>query len=130
MWTQLFARPFLKSELRRVWEPGVWEKVQLAVSQILQDLKVDGKPDLFKWWMFLATDVSGHLMFGESFDMLHFSKVSHVNARMMLRVRYQGVWDQGRASVARMASVAIYLFLPSRLCFMLTTISFNMDSGR
>lgn len=77
MWTQLFARPFLKSELRRVWEPGVWEKVQLAVSQILQDLKVDGKPDLFKWWMFLATDVSGHLMFGESFDMLHFSKKIH-----------------------------------------------------
>jgi cytochrome P450 len=73
---KLLARPFSKSELRRIWEPVVKEKVHLAVSKIRHDLKVDGKSDLLKWWTFLATDVSGHLMFGESFDMLRFGKVS------------------------------------------------------
>ncbi|GAB1194129.1 hypothetical protein APSETT444_003370 [Aspergillus pseudonomiae] len=71
---KLFARPFSKSELRRTWEPAVKEKVQLAVSQIRLELKTDGKSDLLKWWTFLATDVSGHLMFGESFDMLRVGK--------------------------------------------------------
>ncbi|KAB8071839.1 cytochrome P450 [Aspergillus leporis] len=71
---KLLARPFSKSELRRIWEPVVKEKVHLAVSKIRHDLKVDGKSDLLKWWTFLATDVSGHLMFGESFDMLRFGK--------------------------------------------------------
>ncbi|KAF7591314.1 hypothetical protein BBP40_001690 [Aspergillus hancockii] len=71
---KLFARPFSKSELRRIWEPVVKEKVQLAVSQIRNDLKVNEISDLLKWWTFLATDVGGHLMFGESFDMLRFGK--------------------------------------------------------
>ncbi|KAE8347348.1 hypothetical protein BDV24DRAFT_173226 [Aspergillus arachidicola] len=71
---KLFARPFSKSELRRTWEPAVREKVQLAVSQIQRELKAVGKSDLLKWWTFLATDVSGHLMFGESFNMLQVGK--------------------------------------------------------
>ncbi|KAB8238694.1 cytochrome P450 [Aspergillus alliaceus] len=75
-WSEKFL--FLKKPgLRRVWELVIREKVQLAVSQILQDLKVDGKPDLLKWWMFLGTDVSRHLMFRVSFDMLHFGKKIH-----------------------------------------------------
>lgn len=72
---KLFARPFSKSELRRMWEPVVQEKVRLAVSQIRGELTRDGRSDVMKWWTFLATDVSGHLMFGESFDMLQLGKV-------------------------------------------------------
>ncbi|RHZ67969.1 cytochrome P450 [Aspergillus thermomutatus] len=71
---KLFARPFSKSELRRTWEPVVKEKVQLAVSRIRGELAAEGRADILKWWTFLATDVSGHLMFGESFDMLTLGK--------------------------------------------------------
>ncbi|KAL3251448.1 hypothetical protein ABHI18_010657 [Aspergillus niger] len=71
---KLFARVFSKSDLRRTWEPVVKDKVQLAVSQIRGELLRDGISDILKWWTFLATDVSGHLMFGESFDMLQYGK--------------------------------------------------------
>lgn len=71
---KLFARAFSKTDLRRTWEGVVKEKVQLAVSQIQQELQSDGKADLLKWWTFLATDVTGHLMFGESFNMLKVGK--------------------------------------------------------
>ncbi|KAE8149921.1 cytochrome P450 [Aspergillus avenaceus] len=71
---KLLSRPFSKSELRRVWEPVVKDKVELAVSQIQRDLEMNGKADILKWWTFLATDVSGHLMFGEPFNMLQFGK--------------------------------------------------------
>ncbi|KAE8371099.1 cytochrome P450 [Aspergillus bertholletiae] len=71
---KLFARPFSKSELRRTWESAVKEKAQLAVSQIHLEVMGCGKSDLLKWWTFFATDVSGHLMFGESFDMLRVGK--------------------------------------------------------
>ncbi|OJZ80685.1 hypothetical protein ASPFODRAFT_147321 [Aspergillus luchuensis CBS 106.47] len=50
------------------------EKVQLAVSRIRGELLRDGTSDVLKWWTFLATDVSGHLMFGESFEMLQYGK--------------------------------------------------------
>ncbi|KAJ5382079.1 uncharacterized protein N7496_004507 [Penicillium cataractarum] len=73
---KLFARAFSKSELRREWEGVVREKVKLAVTKIKDETwgsgvnDGKGKCDVLKWWTFLATDVSGHLMFGESFDML------------------------------------------------------------
>ncbi|OQE12812.1 hypothetical protein PENFLA_c062G10566 [Penicillium flavigenum] len=71
---KLFARMFSKSELRGSWEPLVKEKVLLFVSQIQEELRRTGVCDILKWSTFLATDVSGHLMFGESFDMLHLGK--------------------------------------------------------
>ncbi|RDW76836.1 cytochrome P450 [Aspergillus mulundensis] len=70
---KLFARAFSKSELRRVWEGVVREKVRLAVARMKGELEGptgDGKCDVLKWWTFLATDVAGHLMFGEDFGML------------------------------------------------------------
>ncbi|PWY77260.1 sterigmatocystin biosynthesis P450 monooxygenase [Aspergillus sclerotioniger CBS 115572] len=71
---KLLARPFAKSELRRTWEPVVKEKVHLAVSQIRRELLSTGRSDVLKWWTFFATDVSGHLMFGESFGMLQLGR--------------------------------------------------------
>ncbi|KAJ6120464.1 hypothetical protein N7523_004744 [Penicillium sp. IBT 18751x] len=67
---KLFARPFSKSAIRSSWEHVVKEKVQLMVSQIWNELETTGICDILKWSTFLATDVSGHLMFGESFNML------------------------------------------------------------
>lgn len=72
---KLFARPFSKSVIRGSWEPVVKEKVQLFVSQIRNELQTTGVCDILKWSTFLATDVSGHLMFGESFNMLGHGQV-------------------------------------------------------
>ncbi|KAJ5127258.1 hypothetical protein N7448_008037 [Penicillium atrosanguineum] len=72
---KLFARPFSKTAIRGSWEPVVKEKVQLAVSQIQNELETTGICDILKWSTFLATDVSGHLMFGESFNMLGVGQV-------------------------------------------------------
>ncbi|KAJ5986960.1 sterigmatocystin biosynthesis P450 monooxygenase [Penicillium sp. IBT 35674x] len=67
---KIFARPFSKIVLRSTWEPVVRDKIQLMISQIQKDLATLGVCDIFKWPTFLATDVSAHLMFGESFGML------------------------------------------------------------
>lgn len=115
---KLFARPFSKSELRRTWEPAVREKVQLAVSQIQRELKAVGKSDLLKWWTFLATDVSGQLMFGESFNMLQLGKVSRIHICVLHRpvtnvlekpihkcagIHHDGLWNRSGASVGGVA---------------------------
>lgn len=72
---KLFARAFSKSELRSTWEGVVKEKVRVAVGKMLEEMTGAGKCDVFKWWTFLATDVSGRLMFGEDFGMLEYGKV-------------------------------------------------------
>ncbi|GFF77359.1 hypothetical protein CNMCM6936_002355 [Aspergillus lentulus] len=71
---KLFARAFSKSELRNTWEKVVREKVRVAVGKIQEEMKNGGRSDVFKWWTFLATDVSGRLMFGEDFGMLSYGK--------------------------------------------------------
>ena len=40
-----------------------------------QDAMSSGKVDVFKWWLLLASDVSAHLAFGESFGMLKTGQV-------------------------------------------------------
>ena len=77
---KLFARPFSKSALRTSWEPIVNDKVDLAISQIQNELARDGVCDILKWSTFLATDVSTHLMFGESVGMLQKGEVSVVQS--------------------------------------------------
>lgn len=72
---RLFARAFGKSEIRGRWEGMVREKVELAVRRVGEELRRGEESDLLKWWTFMATDVSGHLMFGESFRMLEHGEV-------------------------------------------------------
>ncbi|KAJ5724412.1 hypothetical protein N7493_006140 [Penicillium malachiteum] len=71
---KLFARPFSKSALRSSWEPIVKEKAQLALPQIQNELSINGISDILKWATFLTTDISSHLMLGDSFDMLQKGK--------------------------------------------------------
>lgn len=47
-----------------------------AVEGISEDMSQRGAADIFKWWMFMATDVIGELSFGESFKMLESGKMS------------------------------------------------------
>ena len=47
----------------------------LAVKKIKADA-TRGTADVYNWWMLLASDVSAHLAFGESFGMLETGHVS------------------------------------------------------
>ncbi|KAK7532696.1 sterigmatocystin biosynthesis P450 monooxygenase [Phyllosticta citricarpa] len=83
---RLMARAFSKSEIRARWEPMVHAKARLSVQRIEEECRRAGEADVFKWWTFLATDVSGTLMFGESFNMLEYGKKNeyiHVLEKVM-----------------------------------------------
>lgn len=112
---KIFARTFSKTYLRQNWEPIVLEKARMAVAKIKRDAE-NGTADVLKWWMFLATDVSGHLMFGESFRMLEQDEVGGIttpyvrqltqirdsedNLYPSARVGVDGIWHRRRASMA------------------------------
>ncbi|KAJ5446577.1 Cytochrome P450 [Penicillium cf. griseofulvum] len=101
---RLLAGAFGKSELRGKLEGVVRRKVRVAVQKMKVEMErnADGQRekgtcDVLKWWMFLATDVAGHLMFGEDFGMvelgvkneyIHFlesiMKLSGINAELPL----------------------------------------------
>src|SRR3569833_4197216 len=71
---RLFARAFSNSALQRNWEPDVRQTVKAAVSKIKEDA-IAGEADAMKWWTLMATDITAHLAFGESFAMLELGKV-------------------------------------------------------
>lgn len=76
---RLLARAFTKTELRARWEGMIQSKSKLAMDRIAGEMESAGQVDLLKWWAFLATDVVGHLMFGESFRMLDLGEVCHIS---------------------------------------------------
>jgi len=70
---RLFAQPFSNSSVL-TFESAVRQKVELAVIKIKRDAQA-GSADILKWFTFMATDVSGELSFGKSFDMLQQEQV-------------------------------------------------------
>ncbi|KAJ5057105.1 cytochrome P450 [Bipolaris maydis] len=66
---KLLSRSFSRSYLVQYWEPVVKEKALLAVQKIKADA-MKSTADVYNWWMLLASDVSAHLAFGDSFGML------------------------------------------------------------
>ena len=50
------------------------EKARLAAQKIKADA-MQGSADVYNWWMLLASDVSAHLAFGDSFGMLETGHV-------------------------------------------------------
>jgi Cytochrome P450 len=71
---RLFAQPFSKTSMTG-YEGVVRGMVDLAVDKIKREAE-RGVADVLKWWTFMATDVSGELSFGKSFEMLRIEKVS------------------------------------------------------
>ncbi|KAJ5784933.1 uncharacterized protein N7503_010145 [Penicillium pulvis] len=66
---RLLATPISDSSLSK-HEPLISKRVNLAIEKIAQEMDSRGVADVFKWWLFMATDVIGELTFGESFQML------------------------------------------------------------
>jgi cytochrome P450 len=71
---RLLSRPFSRTHMVEHWESTVRGYMALAVQQMKHNA-VEGKVDIFKWWLLLGSDVSVHLAFGESFSMLKNGKV-------------------------------------------------------
>lgn len=71
---KLFSQALSKSYLRANWEVEVRKKVEMAVQKIKRDA-LQGEANILKWFTYMATDVMGHLSFGQSFDTLETEKV-------------------------------------------------------
>jgi cytochrome P450 len=73
---KLLSGAFSRSYLVKNWEKIVREKALLAVNRIKADA-ASSSADVYNWWMLLASDVSAHCAFGESFGMLESGQVSY-----------------------------------------------------
>lgn len=71
---RLLASPISDSSLTRM-EPIISSRVHMAIGRIEEEMEKRGAADVFKWWLFMATDVIGELSFGESFRMLEAGEV-------------------------------------------------------
>jgi hypothetical protein len=66
---RLLSAPISDSSLK-LMESLINEKISLAIQRIKDEMERRGSADVFKWWMFMASDVIGQLSFGGSFGML------------------------------------------------------------
>ncbi|KAI1498889.1 putative cytochrome P450 [Biscogniauxia marginata] len=72
---RLLSAPLSETGLK-AFVPQIDSKVRLAISRMEEEAKARGAADVYKWSLFLATDVIGELSFGESFRMLEHGKVN------------------------------------------------------
>ncbi|KAH6603938.1 Cytochrome P450 [Trichoderma cornu-damae] len=54
--------------------PLVVSRIDLYIQRIKEEMEIRGAADIFKWNLFLATDVVGELSFGESFRTLELGE--------------------------------------------------------
>ncbi|KAG6234394.1 hypothetical protein E4U25_006008, partial [Claviceps purpurea] len=70
---RLMASQMSESSLKSML-PQVTSHVELAIQRMKEESKDRGVIDVFKWCLFMTTDVIGELSFGESFQMLEKGK--------------------------------------------------------
>jgi cytochrome P450 len=75
---RLLASPISDSSLTRM-EPLILSRVHMAINRITEEMGRRGTADVFKWWLFMATDVIGELSFGESFRVLEAGEVTQLH---------------------------------------------------
>lgn len=56
----------------------------MAISRMAEEIRSRGVADVFKWWLFMATDIIGGLSFGETFRMLELGEVIYSTSRTRL----------------------------------------------
>ena len=71
---RLLASPISDSSLTRL-EPSIADRVGLTIRRMAEEQDARGAIDVFKWWLFMTSDIIGELSFGESFGMLESGKV-------------------------------------------------------
>ncbi|KAJ5691987.1 hypothetical protein N7462_001410 [Penicillium macrosclerotiorum] len=104
---RLLASPISDSSLTR-FEPLISNRVQIAIDRIGEEMKDRGAADVFKWWLFMATDVIGELSFGESFRMLEAGKKTQYS----LDLEYVSNLQPIRTTFPLLVQAAAWLPLP------------------
>ncbi|KAI0433186.1 cytochrome P450 [Xylaria sp. FL1042] len=72
---KLLSQPISESSLKAM-EPQIEEKVRLTIEKMGEEMIIRKAVDVYKWWMFMSTDIIGQLTFGESFRALENGKVN------------------------------------------------------
>lgn len=72
---RLLASPISDTSLHQ-HEGLITGRVKMTICRMAEEIQTRGATDIFKWWLFMATDIIGELSFGESFRMLEAGKVS------------------------------------------------------
>ncbi|KAI8944033.1 cytochrome P450 [Xylaria longipes] len=72
---KLLSQAISESSLKAMI-PQIEEKVRLVIEKMGEEMKIRRAVDVYKWWMFMATDVIGQLTFGESFHALEKGKAN------------------------------------------------------
>ncbi|KAI0114408.1 cytochrome P450 [Nemania sp. FL0031] len=72
---RLLSSPLSESGLK-VFLPQINHKVDLTIQRMGEECKTRGATDIYKWWLFMTTDIIGELSFGESFRMLESGKIN------------------------------------------------------
>jgi cytochrome P450 len=70
---RLLSGAMSESSLKLMY-PVIEANVNLAIRNMREEMEKRGAADVFKWWIFMATDIIGELTFGESFRMLEQKK--------------------------------------------------------
>ncbi|KAH7318302.1 cytochrome P450 CYP684A2 [Stachybotrys elegans] len=70
---KLLSGPMAESSLKHL-TPLVDDKVTTAIQRMREEADARGTADVFKWFIFMATDVIAQLTFGDSFHMLEKGK--------------------------------------------------------
>ncbi|KAK3618548.1 hypothetical protein LTR22_026341 [Elasticomyces elasticus] len=88
---RLFAKAFSKSHIRANWEAVVSEKIALAIFGMAGEATTNISVDILQWWTWMASDVSAHLMFGESFHTLEGSGATEYLDRLQTGLIGMGI---------------------------------------
>ncbi|KAI1352046.1 cytochrome P450 [Xylaria sp. FL0043] len=72
---KLLSQPMAESSLKAM-EPQIEEKVRFAIKKMGEEMKTRKAVDVYKWWLFMTTDIIGQLTFGESFHALENGKIN------------------------------------------------------
>lgn len=70
---RLLANPMSETSLKSMTE-RVHDRVSLTMDKMQEEKDQRGATDVFKWWLFMATDIIGELTFGDSFRMLELGE--------------------------------------------------------
>ena len=71
---RLLSSPMSETSLHNVYYAAVEANANLTIWRIREEMESRGVADVFKWWLFMTTDIIGELSFGESFRMLEQKK--------------------------------------------------------
>ncbi|KAJ5401140.1 hypothetical protein N7465_011629 [Penicillium sp. CMV-2018d] len=72
---RLLASPISDTSLHQ-HEDLITGRIKMTICKMAEETQIRGATDIFKWWLFMATDIIGELSFGESFRMLEAGEKS------------------------------------------------------